>query len=53
MTGSRPTGAMVLQATRMNLPLSLAGALNRVVDEGVLERGGQSFRALASRSAAA
>jgi hypothetical protein len=46
VTGSPPHGAMVLQAARMSLPLSLAGALDRVVDEGVLERGGQPFRAL-------
>lgn len=46
VTGSPPQGAMVLQAARMELPLSLAGALERLVDEGVLERDGRRYRAL-------
>jgi hypothetical protein len=46
VTGSPPHGAMVLQATRMDLPLSLAAAVDRLLDEGSIERDGQVFRAL-------
>jgi hypothetical protein len=46
VTGSPPQGAMVLQAVRMDLPLSLADALDRLVDEGMLERDGRRYRAV-------
>jgi hypothetical protein len=46
VTGSPPQLAMQLQAARMNLPLSLAEAVDRVVDEGSIDRDGSRLRAL-------
>ena len=46
VTGTPPASAMVLQAARLDLPLSLARAVGRLVDEGTLERDGKKLRAL-------
>jgi hypothetical protein len=46
VTGTPPQAAMILQAARMDLPLSLLAGVDRVVDEGTVERDGKSLRAL-------
>ncbi len=46
VTGFPPRSAMVLQAARLDLPLALAVSVERVVDEGTLEREGKRLRAL-------
>ncbi len=46
VTGTPMHAAMVLQAARMALPLSLAEEGAQVVDLGTVERGGKSLRAL-------
>jgi len=49
VTGSPPQLAMVLQAARMDLPLSFAEAGDRLVDEGEVDRDGRRLRALTLR----
>jgi len=46
VTGTPPQQAMILQAARMDLPLALAASVERLVDEGIIERDGRSLRAL-------
>jgi hypothetical protein len=46
VTGTPPHAAMVLQAARMELPLSLLAGVDRLVDEGTVERDGKALRAL-------
>ncbi len=46
VTGTPAQAAMVLQAARMELPLSLLAARDRLADEGVVERDGKLLRAL-------
>jgi hypothetical protein len=46
VTGTPPQLAMILQAARLDLPLSLADAADRVVDEGAIERDGKRLRIL-------
>jgi hypothetical protein len=46
VTGTPPQAAMILQAARMELPLSLLGGVDRIVDEGTVDRDGRSLRAL-------
>jgi hypothetical protein len=46
VTGTPPQAAMILQAARMELPLSLLAGVDRLVDEGTVERDGKSLRAL-------
>jgi hypothetical protein len=46
VTGTPPQLAMVLQAARLDLPLLLALAGDRVVDEGAVDRDGQRLRVL-------
>jgi hypothetical protein len=49
VTGSPPQLAMLLQAARMDLPLSFADAVDRLVDEGVIDRDGKRLRAVTLR----
>ena len=46
VTGTPPQAAMILQAARMELPLSLLTGVERLVDEGSVDRDGKSLRAL-------
>jgi hypothetical protein len=46
VTGAPPHVAMVLQSARMALPASLLANLERLVDEGTVERDGKKLRAL-------
>ena len=46
VSGSPPHVAMILQAARMELPTSLLAGLDRLVDEGTVERDGKKLRAL-------
>jgi hypothetical protein len=46
VTGTPPQAAMILQAARMELPLSPLGGVDRIVDEGTVDRDGRSLRAL-------
>lgn len=46
VSGAPPHAAMLLQAARLELPLSLAEGRARLVDEGVVERDGVKLRAL-------
>ena len=46
VSGSPPHGAMLLQAARMDLPVSLSTGRQRLVDEGTVERDGVKLRAI-------
>jgi hypothetical protein len=46
VSGTPPHVAMLLQASRMELPVSLLANLERLVDEGTVEREGKKLRAL-------
>ncbi|HET8732615.1 MAG TPA: hypothetical protein VFM45_02465 [Anaeromyxobacteraceae bacterium] len=46
VTGTPAQAAMILQAARMELPLSLLAARDRLADEGVVDRDGKPLRAL-------
>ena len=44
VSGSPPHAAMLLQAARLDLPLSLAEGVDRLVDEGSIDREGKRLR---------
>jgi hypothetical protein len=46
VSGTPPHVAMMLQAARMELPVSLLANLERLIDEGTVEREGKKLRAL-------
>ncbi len=46
VSGTPAWAAMILQAARMELPLSLLAGVGRLVDEGTVERDGKRLRAL-------
>jgi hypothetical protein len=46
VTGTPAQAAMILQAARMELPLSLLAGRDRLVDEGTVERDGKALRVL-------